>query len=233
MRSSSAAVKIENLFQADHGNISHIVVDGCTITDTNRGVGIWQRFAGPSGGMISDVNVSNMVIDTRFMWGSSWWGSGEGLYVTSIPGTAAHGIVGLPGIHNVTFINITSRSENAALFSARGQSTSYLNAITGLRLINVSYTVGRWSRPENTSHTYAQHDFRPLDPSSPGGPEVVSALVDGMFFENIADARIEGGRVIFQPPAQQYWDGLLGQGVCYNISTGSNVLMTNTTCVLV
>ena len=66
-----------------------------------------QRISGPSGGWMGNITMRNSVIETRFMFGSQWWGSGEGLVVTSVPENAAQAVVGLPGIHNVTFENIS------------------------------------------------------------------------------------------------------------------------------
>lgn len=92
--------------------MSDVLVDGVTISDSNRGVGVWQvarvswgeqsrpqhsiplsapasqRIAGPSGGWMGNITVRNTVIETRFMYGSQWWGSGEGLVVTSVPENA-------------------------------------------------------------------------------------------------------------------------------------------------
>jgi hypothetical protein len=41
LSSSSSAIKVEALFQADHGNVSDIAVRGVTIRASNRGVGVW------------------------------------------------------------------------------------------------------------------------------------------------------------------------------------------------
>ena len=52
LSSTSAAIKIEALFQEDHGNVSNVTVHNVTIRESNRGIGIWQRVGS---GILSDI----------------------------------------------------------------------------------------------------------------------------------------------------------------------------------
>lgn len=218
LSSNSAAIKIENLFQADHGNVSGIVVDGVTIYDSNRGVGIWQRVAGPSGGWMGDIVVRNARIETRFAFGTAWWGSGEAIVVTSVPENAAQAAVGLPGIHGVLFENIVATAEGGCLFSSRGQLATSPRAIDGLVLRNVSLTVAR----TGTGPIHAQFDFRPVD-SGGGAPNTLPANVTGLVFENVDGATVEGASAVaFVGPEQPYWAGD-GHGACVSATPNSHV----------
>lgn len=106
----------------------------------------------------------------------------------STSGSSTHGsnacalqaLVGLPGIHNVTFENVSGendvlcdvsgparwivsalaavRAENGCLFSALDQLDTNPDALTGLVLRNVSVTIGRW--PGTPNSTWAQLDYR-------------------------------------------------------------------------
>lgn len=234
LRSSSAAIKIENLFQLDHGNVSNIDIQNTTIHNSNRGIGIWQRISGPSGGWMGNISVRNASIQTYFMKGEGWWGSGEALVVTSVPETAAQAAVGLPGIHNVSFQDITAVAENGCLFSARDQSSTNPQALTGLRLSDVSMRITRFSENVTGSNaTWAQRDYRPTDEGAPT-PDTIPALVDGIRLENVYSALLENVSITFVPPAQpSYWDGPGGIGYCLNSTgSGAGVVVDGLACSL-
>lgn len=84
------------------GDIFDVVVDGITITDTNRGIGIWQR---TSHGALRDMVFRNVKMTTRFDSKPGFWGAGEPIFVSAI------GLMP-PLIHNISFINIEAVSEN-------------------------------------------------------------------------------------------------------------------------
>jgi polygalacturonase len=85
LTSTSAALKIEALFQLDHGNVTDITIRNVTLLG-NRGLGIWQRISTTS--VIARVALSNATIDVGFQAGSDWWGSGEAIVITSVPENA-------------------------------------------------------------------------------------------------------------------------------------------------
>jgi polygalacturonase len=225
LSSSSAAIKVENLFQRDHGNVSDIDVDGVTIVNSNRGVGVWQRVAGPSGGRMSNLTFRNLAIETRFMFGTAWWGSGEALVVTTVPEDAAQAATGLPGINGVLFENVVARAEGGSLFSSRGQAATSPRALDGLVLRNVSLTIVG----AGGNVTHAQLDFRPVDAGG-GAPNTVPAPVTALTFESAVGATVEGGsRVTFEGPAQPYWAGAGGRGACV---TGAAEVDASFACTL-
>lgn len=77
MASRSCAVKIgsENM-----DSIYNVVIIGCIITGSNRGLGIQNR----DEGTVTDVVFSNIQMDLR-LWSDTWWGKAEPIYVTSYP----------------------------------------------------------------------------------------------------------------------------------------------------
>ena len=210
LASSSAAIKVENLFQADHGDVADVDVDGVVVRDSNRGIGVWQRVAGPSGGRMSNLSFRNADIETRYMFGTAWWGSGEALVVTTVPENAAQAKTGLPGIFNVTFENIAARAEGGCLFSSRGQAATAPLALDGLALRNVNIDVGVSARH---AAVHAQLDFRPVDAGG-GAPSVVPSNVTALVFEGAVRATIDArSSVAFVGPPQAWWAGG-GVGVC-------------------
>lgn len=259
LSSTSAAVKIEALFQLDHGNVTEVTVRDSHIVASNRGVGIWQRIGS---GIIANITVTNTTIEVRrlrvvgtahpqrllpssplrpnlqagFVQGSTWWGSGEALVVTSVPENANQSRYGLRGIHNVTFADVTATANNGALFSARDQQATDVMAITGLALVNVTLTI----TANGTAIVWPQHDFRPMDAGA-ATPNIIPHAVDAMFFEGVASASLSDVSVVFAAgggggiPA--YWDGG-GSGpegvVCVSVTAGSAVSgLADVGCALV
>ena len=217
LASSSAAIKVENLFQSDHGDVADVDVDGVVVRDSNRGIGVWQRVAGPSGGRMSNLSFRNADIETRFMFGAAWWGSGEALVVTTVPENPAQVKTGLPGIHNVSFENVVARAEGGCLFSSRGQAATSPRALDGLALRNVTLVVGVSARHVAV---HAQLDFRPVDAGG-GAPSVVPANVTALLFEGAVAATVDArSSVAFVGPPQAWWAGG-GRGVC----VGGDVLV--------
>ena len=209
LSSSSSAIKVEALFQADHGNVSDIAVRGVTIRASNRGVGVWQRVAGPSGGALSNLTFIGLDIETRYANAPNWWGSGEALVVTTVPENAAQAARGLPGIDGVLFENVVARAEGGCLFSSRGQGATNPAALRGLVLRNVSLVIAAAG-----AYAHPQLDFRPVDAGG-GAPNTVPFPVYGLIFENVDGGVVEGGSsVAFEGPRQPYWAGAGNGGVC-------------------
>jgi hypothetical protein len=116
--------------------------------------------------------------------------------------------------------NINAVADNGCLFSARDQQTTNPAALTGLTLSNVTLTIGR---PAGTPATWAQRDYRPIDAGAPS-PSTIPAPVAGLVFEHVAGATLDGVSVTFVPPAQPYWAGPGGAGVCVNATADSVVV---------
>lgn len=208
LSSSSSAIKVEALFEEDHGDVSNIHVSKVTIRNSNRGVGVWQRVAGPSGGAISNLTFRDMDIETQYMDSPNWWGSGEALVVTTVPENPAQAVHGLPGIDSVLFENIVAKAEGGCLFSSRGQATTSPTALRGVVLRNVSLVITK-----SSPYAHPQLDFRPVDAGG-GAPNTVPTLVTGLVFEGLYSGSVEGCSVSFQGPKQPYWAGPGNGGVC-------------------
>ena len=61
-------------------SISRVMIDNCTISGSNRGIGIQNR----DEGTVTDVTFSNITLECR-LWSDVWWGKAEPIYVTSYP----------------------------------------------------------------------------------------------------------------------------------------------------
>jgi polygalacturonase len=74
--SRSSGVRIGGL---DQNTMRNYVFSNLTISDSNRGIGVFQR----AEGSIEDVTFSNIVIHTRLHTGD-WWGHGEPIHVSAV-----------------------------------------------------------------------------------------------------------------------------------------------------
>ena len=69
-------------------------------------------------------------------WGG-WWGSGENIWITTMPRTATSP----PGrVHNITFENVWGVGQNANFVSGRAPG----NRVSGVRMTNVTLAIDRW-----------------------------------------------------------------------------------------
>ena len=176
---------------------------------------------------VGNFSFKNITIETRYAFGTQWWGSGEALVVTSIPENPAQMAHGLPGIHGVVFEDIQATAEGGCLFSSQGQDTTAPHAIDGLVLRNVNLAIGRSAG----AATHPQLDYRPVDAGG-GAPNTVAADVVGLVFAGVAGAVIEGGSVSFVGPPQPYWAGPGHVGLCVAQRQSANVTLTGMTCTL-
>ena len=115
LSSYSSAIKWESIFEftapPGHGNITGIVVRDVTIVASNRGIGFQQR-TGP--GAYSNITIERVTIEARGVTGNTWWGAGEALWVTVLPEHAGL-TYALGGIHDVTFTNVSTLSEQVLI----------------------------------------------------------------------------------------------------------------------
>ncbi len=101
LMSTSCAIKIGS---ESHNTFRDLVFSNCIIKDSNRGIGIQLR----DGGNVENVLFSNMIVETH-LFGGSWWGAAEPIYVTVLPRNPET----TPGrIRNVRFTNVLCRGEN-------------------------------------------------------------------------------------------------------------------------
>ena len=69
-------------------------------------------------------------MESLFITGTNWWGSAEGIYISSIPeGYLAEDIT-LGGIHNIRFEDVTVLAENTALISSKNQAVGLVSEIS-------------------------------------------------------------------------------------------------------
>ncbi len=148
--STSAAIKIGT---ESAGDFRNILVDGCVINRSHRGLSIQLRDTGT----VENVAFSNCTIETR-RFHPLYWGNGEPIYVTSVPrndGDAAG------RIRDIRFHNIRCRSE-AGIFIEGSEGAE----IEDVLLENVSLDLVAKSKWPG-----GRHDLRPMHGAEHGGFE--------------------------------------------------------------
>ncbi|KAJ9473598.1 hypothetical protein DIPPA_22217 [Diplonema papillatum] len=131
IRSKSHAIKWGSPTDQDMYNI---YFDDVRIYDSNAGIGIQQR----SGGNIWNVTFANIWVETRYSAGG-WWGNGAWLTVSSEPREGGGERGGW--MRDITFVNITGRSENGGLVSARSDGKRVTNVV----FENIHIELDAWS----------------------------------------------------------------------------------------
>jgi polygalacturonase len=104
----------------DHNSVRNINISNCNITNSTRGIGIFLR----DQGSLENITVSNVHIETKLRTGD-WWGNGEPIHISAIRGkvkVAGTETEKLGIIKNVTFTNITCKSENGILLYGTDES---------------------------------------------------------------------------------------------------------------
>jgi hypothetical protein len=98
----------------DQNTIKNINISTVNIFDSNRGIGIFVRDAGS----VENVHISSVNIETRLHTGD-WWGNGEPIHISAIRSKTG-GVLGQ--VKNVTFRDVTCRSENGVLLYGTDES---------------------------------------------------------------------------------------------------------------
>jgi polygalacturonase len=111
LQSNSSGIRIGFL---DQNSVRNINISNCNITNSNRGIGIFVR----DEGSLENINISNVNIETYLRTGD-WWGNGEPIHISAVRGNEK-GKLGT--IKNVTFNNITCKSENGILLYGSDES---------------------------------------------------------------------------------------------------------------
>ena len=216
LSSYSAAIKWEAIFQAWHGDVVNVTVRDVLIHDSNRGIGFQQR---TGGGAFRDVTLERVrVLRTHSVTGSTWWGAGEAVWVTSFPeGSGANYTLG--GIHNVTFRDCELEGEQGGIVLAEAHTGA--GAVAGLAFENTTLRVGVYGNA-----TQGLHDLRPLD-----GTELIQHNVTGWFWGGVGGppgrgALVEGGAVEFEGAPQAWW----ARGVCSDAANSTGVRLERMAC---
>jgi len=138
LRSRSSAIKLSavRFGGSDHGDISDVTVASVRIVDSSRGIGFQQR---AGSGDMHGVRFEDVSIDaTRYPTGANWWGSGEPIWITSVPQNASEPGMLTGTIRDITFRNVVARGENGVLVSGGGRG----RPMERLVFDNVSMEVG-------------------------------------------------------------------------------------------
>ncbi|MFI5188286.1 MAG: glycoside hydrolase family 28 protein [Chitinophagales bacterium] len=113
LHSRSSGIRVGyNVYNGN--NSGNLLFNNISIYDSNRGIGIFQRQKGDMENMI----FSNIIINTRLHSGQ-WWGHGEPIHISSVPGLGSKETGTISHIH---FSNIIASSESGILIyaSAKG-----------------------------------------------------------------------------------------------------------------
>jgi hypothetical protein len=135
--SRSSGIRVGN----GAGGFRHIIVRGVIIRESNRGIGVFVR----DEGSVEDVLFSDIQIETRLHTG--WWGAGEPIHVSAIPGTEPTDvssaeaadpfetddlreadIEALGRIRNVRFSNVTATAEHGVV--VYGQERGHIDDLS-------------------------------------------------------------------------------------------------------
>jgi polygalacturonase len=140
--STSSALKLGT---GSYGIFQDIVFSNCVVRGSSRGVAFFMR----DGGLIENISVSNIQIETR-LFHSSWWGTAEPIYI-SVSKRFPHSPVGR--IRNISFTNINCRSENGIYVGGWRDDSESIRNIT---FDNVKVTLVR-----STNYARGFVDLRP------------------------------------------------------------------------
>jgi len=111
LQSRSSGIRIGFM---DQNTIRNIHINNVNITNSNRGIGIFVRDMGS----VENVTISQVTIETRLHTGD-WWGNGEPIHISAVRGVPE---LPLGQIRNVTFRDITCKSENGILLYGSEES---------------------------------------------------------------------------------------------------------------
>ncbi|MBE7218925.1 MAG: hypothetical protein INR64_10685 [Caulobacteraceae bacterium] len=207
LRSSSAGVKVE---PEGPGRLHDCIFRGLTITDSNRGLAIFNR----DGAVVERLVFSDLIITTR-LHHDMWWGKAEPINVSNLPRRASIGpcvmrdlrfdnivcqgesgvfIHGWPGstLERLTFSNLQVRIEKTSAFSG------------GVYDLRPNEYPGYGVYPHRIAGLYAEEvDGLTLDdvtvtwgPSPPGyfGPAIETHDVRDLVLENVRGAAAHPGQ---------------------------------------
>jgi polygalacturonase len=198
IRSKSSAIKFSAIgFGAltNHSDMHGMRFENITIHDSSRGIGFQQR---TGSGSIYNISFDNISIETKYPTGPNWWGSGEGIWITSLrqgpsPKDALTGTV-----HDIRFSNIVARSENGILVSGHG--------VNNIQFANLSITVATLgnttcSKGDKTA-PHGCRDYRPMDPQN---GSVVPCQTSAIYLEGAGSVTFDGSSARFEGTKQSWW----------------------------
>ena len=119
-RSCSKAISIGYA----HSIVRDIAISNCIVRESNRACAL---MANPGTGLIEDVTLSNLRLDT-YIYAGNWWGNGEPVCVMSTPHNERHFRDAMPekrfevSIRRILFQNLICSGENAIAVIGDGNS---------------------------------------------------------------------------------------------------------------
>jgi hypothetical protein len=154
LSSSSSAIKF---CDCNSNAVRHVAIDNVVITNSNRGL----AFMVFDGGVVEDVVISNMTIDTRrFEW--FWWGDGDPIHFnikrrSEVDGARREKEPPAGVIRNVTIRNVIAHGTGTSAIN--GHPDSWLD---GIHLDNVHLFVSHdpQAQYENTQAALTLRDAR-------------------------------------------------------------------------
>ena len=183
LSSTSCALKIGTESQSDFKRISFT---NCTISESNRGIGIIVR----DGGKVSDVTISNITMDLKRK-PVFWWGNGEAFHLNVFKRNPDSR---LGKIENVTLHNIRGSVEGTSSIIGLGDGN---NTIHNISLQNIDLKI----KKESEKDKRATHAIEVLNASDISLKEVKINWEEGggepmwsnaLYAKNVDGLMVEG-----------------------------------------
>jgi hypothetical protein len=161
--------------------MSNYNFDNIIIFDSNCGINITVR----DSGSVSNVNFSNIRIETRLHTGD-WWGNGEPIKISAMRGVADDPV---GTIRNIFFENITCIGENAILMYASEET----------KLQNIYFSNFDFVLRKSALDRVSGGNFD-LRPNIVPGKEIYESTVPVVYIENAENVYFNQGSIS--------WDGV-------------------------
>ncbi len=166
LSSTSAAIKFGTESTMPFRNI---IVNGCVIRATNRGISMQLR----DEGSIENCIFSNITIETRMFSSEHWWGKAEPIAITAL---RRRKDTKIGHIRNIIFMNILADTENGITIYGTKDDEGVAN-ISGVKFDNVSIDIKHKTRwPKNL------HDLRPCF-----GTSMIESPLSVIYMRNASD----------------------------------------------
>ena len=224
-KSRSSAFKIGSSTMED---IEDILVENLHIlADTNRGLAIQHRDAGN----IQRIHFRHVVMEGLSFQPTSWWGSAEAIYISSIPRYYPKWKLG--AVSDIIFEDVTAWNAEQGVFLSSRHGTllrdvSFLD--TNIHIVNYdddSFITRLTPRLPGVVYTSPQRDYRPSEPSINGETDIVKT---GMYLEGV-------DRTSMRTISSQIWfesfstnDDAMWQGSCIKGDDGEEFRMPGLKC---
>jgi hypothetical protein len=205
VRSFSSALKLEAIANnTDHKAVENIIFENITVFDSNRGICFQQR---SGSGWFQNVVFKDINIETRYVTGTNWWGSGEPIWLSTLADKTGN----LSGsIRNVFFSNINIRSENGVLISNLAD-----NPFSDIVFHDISLEITVLANTTCTKGAAGQEptgckDYRPInDPV----PQIEFGKTAGFAFEGTGSVKMESVNIQFTPLQDEAYPSYWGSNI--------------------